>query len=140
MNDFKKTGKHLGEITCASLGKSYDTLARIYGYMDYHHLQRVAKTSNYIGPYDDEHESFWLSEEGKALGAKRLTRAVAIIIADCPWLVINSPGPAPYFIESLKLFSNREVQRDAFYNLNIPKTSSKERREVRELELEMLES
>jgi hypothetical protein len=128
---FKQSAKRLSRITCAKLGSSLDTLARIYGYKNAYDLRKTLDVPAYHGPYDDEHPAYWQSDKGQEHKRERLARTIAVIKNDCPWLYIDSPGPAEHFIAALELFSNADVQRGGFRHLNLRLPNSSERKEVR---------
>lgn len=128
---FKQSAKRLSRITCAKLGASHDTLARIYGYKNADDLRRALDVPGYHGPYEDEHPTYWQSEKGRELKRERFARTIAVIKNDCPWLYVDSPGPAEHIIAALELFSNADVQRDGFRHLNLRLPDSSERKEVR---------
>jgi hypothetical protein len=94
-------------------------------------LRKRLETQKYLGPYDEEYEEYWQSAEGQNRKRERLARIMNILMTDCPWLFAGSPGPEPYFIESLMLFSRIPVQRTAFHQLKIKKLSADDRADVR---------
>lgn len=126
----RQTAKLLIRVTCAKLSSALETVARIYGYRNAHDMRTELAKQTYRGPYDDDHEAFWQSNEGQQRKLERLARTMRILAMDCPWLFIDSQGPAPHFIQSLQLFSTMPIQRAAFEQLKIKKISSEERLEV----------
>ncbi|CAN7552385.1 hypothetical protein [Duganella sp. LjRoot269] len=133
---FKESAKRLSRITCAKLSASQETLARIYGYKNADDLRKTLDVPGYHGPYDDEHPTYWQSDKGQEHKRQRFIRAIDVIKNDCPWLYIDSPGPAEHIIAALELFSNADVQRAGFQRLNLRLPDSAGRKEVRAMMLE----
>lgn len=130
--EFLQSTELLMDVTCAKPGASQNTLAKIYGYKHANELFKASAVAAYCGPYDDEHDSYWNSEDGKERAAERLARTISILTTDCPWLLVDSPGPSVHVIRSLQLFSNIDAQHAAFKELCLHKLSVAERTEARE--------
>lgn len=120
--DFNRNARRLLSITGPDLRghgltptiRWRELLARFYGYRNYAELVAILKQPGYEGPYDDEHQPFWQSNEGLDLIAERLAHVNSVLQAYLPDFHHKHSDAAAYLIEEMKLFSSADVQRDAF--------------------------